>query len=79
MLRKYGVDITTIAEWDVEQIRAFIAAGAPSAARRWETEVRRQIASLKRFPLRAPLIPEATDLGVSYRHGPKTTASSSSA
>jgi plasmid stabilization system protein ParE len=64
--RKYLVEIAKAAQRDVSEIHAHIAADA-AAARRWRTEVRRQIASLEQFSLRAPLIPEAADLGVSYR------------
>ncbi len=66
MPRKYRVDIAAAAQRDVSEIHAHIAADAPAAARRWRAEVRRQIASLEQFPLRAPLIPEAAALGVSY-------------
>lgn len=67
-MRRYRVEITAVAEGDIEEIFAFIAQDDPGAARRWVLEVERQISTLEQFPLRCPIIPEARDLGRSYRH-----------
>lgn len=68
MPRRYRVDVTRTAERDVEAIYAFIARGNPAAAAAWLDAVERNIASLEQWPQRCPLIPEALDLDVEYRH-----------
>lgn len=68
MPANFRVDITRHAEADIEGIFSFIARDGPEAAATFVAEIERQVASLARFPLRAPVIPEADDLGVAYRH-----------
>ena len=68
MPAKYRVEITRHAEADLEAIYAYIAQDNPAAAFEFVAAIERQISSLERFPLRAPVIPEAGELGVSYRH-----------
>ena len=68
MTKKFHVDITASAERDVRAIRDFIARGKPRAADKWARSIVRQIRALKSLPQRHEVIPEATDLGVEYRH-----------
>jgi plasmid stabilization system protein ParE len=66
--RKYRVEITAAAQEDVRRCHDYIAEDSPASARRWVDELQRQMASLETFPLRCGLIPEAAELGGSYRH-----------
>ena len=68
MPAKYRVEITRHAEADLETIYAYIAQDNPTAALGFVEAIEHQVASLEQFPLRAAVIPEAGDLGVSYRH-----------
>ena len=65
---KHNVRVTRAAEDDATEIHDHIARDSPRAALEWLGELERQVASLERFPLRFPVIPEARDLGVEYRH-----------
>jgi plasmid stabilization system protein ParE len=66
--RKYRVDVTRTAERDIAAIHAYIARDNPSAASVWLDEVERNITSLEQSPRRCPIIPEASDLEIEYRH-----------
>ena len=68
MPKKYRVKITRHAEEDIEAIYTYIHRDSPPAASAFVAELERQISTLERFPLRCPTIPEATELGVHYRH-----------
>lgn len=65
---RYRVEITRAAERDVVEIYEYIARSSPSAAAEWVVEIERQAQTLSRFPKRCPVIPEAEDLGLAYRH-----------
>jgi len=69
-VQKYCVEITKIAESDIQEIFEYIARDSQSAAIGWIEEIERQIDSLETFPLRCPIIPEAQELGSGdkYRH-----------
>jgi plasmid stabilization system protein ParE len=69
-VQKYYVEITKIAESDIQEIFEYIARDSESAAIGWAEEIERQIDSLEKFPLRCPIIPEAPELGSGdkYRH-----------
>lgn len=67
MPKKYRVKITRHAEEDIESIYTYICRDSPQAARDFVSELERQIASLERFPLRCPTLPEISELGISYR------------
>jgi len=69
-VQKYYVEITKIAESDIQEIFEYIARDSGSAAIGWVEEIERQIDSLEKFPLRCPIIPEAQELGSGdkYRH-----------
>ncbi len=68
MAKKYKVLITKIAEEDIRNIFEYISNDNPRAAANWRAEIRSQIASLKQFPARGSVIPEADDIGIDYRH-----------
>ena len=65
MPRRYRVDITRTAERDTAAIYAHIARDDPPAAAAWLDSVERNITSR---PRRCPIIPEASELEVEYRH-----------
>jgi addiction module RelE/StbE family toxin len=62
------VEFTATALQDLLAIRDYIARDKPAAARRWVEAIIRRAQSLHRFPVRHEVIPEATQLGVGYRH-----------
>jgi toxin ParE1/3/4 len=66
--RRYRVDVTRTAERDIAAIHAYIARDNPPAAAAWLDTVERSIASLEQWPRRCQIIPEASELGVEYRH-----------
>lgn len=68
MARRYRVDITRTAARDIATIYAHIAYANPRAAAAWLDTVERNITSLEQWPRRCPIIPEASDLEVEYRH-----------
>lgn len=68
MSKKYQAEVTKIAELDILQIRDHISKDNRSAAGKWVQEIKRQIDSLGKFPLRCPVIPESSELGKEYRH-----------
>ena len=68
MQKKYQVKTTPTAEDDILSIFKYIAKDKPSAALKWVDEVENQINSLEKYPKRCPVIPEASELGVDYRH-----------
>ena len=68
MPRTYRVDVTRTAERDLAAIHAFIARENPAAAAAWLDTIERNIETLERWPRRCPIIPEAAELAVEYRH-----------
>ncbi len=68
MSTKYRVVVTAPAEADLFEIADYIAADDQDAAFRWLDEMQAKIDTLKRFPSRAPVIPEAPELGAEHRH-----------
>ena len=68
MPRRYRVDITRTAERDIAAIYAHIAQDNPPAAAAWLDGVERNITRLEQWPRRCPIIPEASELEVEYRH-----------
>jgi plasmid stabilization system protein ParE len=66
--RRYRVEITRAAERDVIRIYEYIERRSPERAVKWFVEIERQAQVLSRYPLRCPVIPEADDIGVEYRH-----------
>jgi len=66
--KKFKVLITKIAEEDIGYIFELISRDNHQAAERWRAEIKSQIKSLKEFPARCSIIPEADDIGIDYRH-----------
>jgi toxin ParE1/3/4 len=66
--RRYRVDITRTAERDLAAIYAHIARDNPPAAAAWLDSLEQNITSLEQWPRRCPIIPEASELEVEYRH-----------
>mgnify|MGYP002642337105 CR=1 FL=1 len=67
-MTRYAVVVTDNARRDLLDIRAWIAADDPAAARRFVQALREQIDHLETLPLRGARIPEADLLGVDIRH-----------
>lgn len=68
MPARHRVEITATAQADVRRIRDTIARDSEPAAQEFIEALLRQVETLERFPLRCPVIPEAADVGVVYRH-----------
>ena len=68
MPKKFRVEITHSAERDAIRIYEHIERSAPERAAKWFVEVERQMRTLSQLPRRCPVIPEADDIGVEYRH-----------
>ncbi len=64
----YNVEITPVAERDVEEIWSYIAADSQENATTFILRLEEQIETPEHFPERCPLIPENEQLGTSYRH-----------
>jgi plasmid stabilization system protein ParE len=67
-VQKYNVKITRIAEFDIYNIYKYILVDNEPAAIKWIKEIRQQIDSLGKFPLRCQIIPEAQELGEKHHH-----------
>jgi toxin ParE1/3/4 len=61
---KYKVRITREVQQELQAIGDYIARESPDASRRWRRAIRGQILSLKNFPFRHALAPEADTLGI---------------
>lgn len=64
----YSVEITAVAEQDVEEIWSYLAAESQEIASNLILQLEGQIQTLEQLPGRCPLIPENEQLGSSYRH-----------
>jgi plasmid stabilization system protein ParE len=67
-VQRYKVEITRAAKSDIIEIFDHIARDNPVAAANFVRQLERQIRSLKQYPLRCPIIPEAVELKREYRH-----------
>ncbi|TAL24194.1 MAG: type II toxin-antitoxin system RelE/ParE family toxin [Nitrospirae bacterium] len=67
MLR-HKVEITRIAEADIQYIFDYISTDSKTAAIRLVDEIERQIETLETSPMRCAVIPESHELGGKYRH-----------
>ena len=67
-MQRYRVEITKVAESDINEIFRYIAADNASTADNFITELEKQIDSLEHYPLRCPIIQESQELGKEYRH-----------
>ncbi|ABQ25467.1 type II toxin-antitoxin system RelE/ParE family toxin [Geotalea uraniireducens] len=68
MTAKFQVEITPIAEADIEDIWTFIAEDSPEAATAFILELESQLTTLESFPERCPLVPENEILSTRFRH-----------
>ena len=68
MPEKYRVEITSIAEKDVEELWEYIAKENIEVANSFVLHLQEQIERLENFPLRCLLLPENELLGTEYRH-----------
>jgi plasmid stabilization system protein ParE len=67
-VQSYKVEITRAAKSDIIDIFDHIARDNPAVATKFVMELERQISSLKKYPMRCPIIPEAAELKREYRH-----------
>jgi len=65
---KFQVEITAVAETDVETIWVYIAQDSIDAANSLMLHLEEQIGELEIFPLRCPNVPENELLETNYRH-----------
>lgn len=68
MPARYSIEITRVAERDIEAIWDYIADDNPENASAFIMRLETQIEMLEQFPERCPLIPENEFLGSAYRH-----------
>ena len=68
MSAKYRVEITQIAEGDVDEIWTHIGADSIENATRFVMQLEEKIGTLERLPKRCAAIPENSLLGTEYRH-----------
>ncbi len=68
MPKRYRVEIARSAERDALGIYDYIERDSPVRAAQWFAEFERQIRTLSQLPKRCPVVPEADDIGVEYRH-----------
>jgi toxin ParE1/3/4 len=66
--RSFRVEVTRTAERDILANHAHIARDNPTAAAAWLDTIERNIMTLEQWPRRCPVIPEALDLNIEYRH-----------
>ena len=67
MARKHRVDLSPVAEQDIEEAYTFLVERAPEASERWINSLERAVVTLERMPVRCPRIPEMGG-GGPYRH-----------
>ena len=68
MPAKYRVEVTKVAEADLEEIWVLIAADSVENATHFVIQLDQKIGTLERMPNRCSLIPENAQLGAGYRH-----------
>ncbi len=68
MTRTYNVYITKSAEQDILDIWNYICDGSRIRATKFVAQIETEIANLKKYPLRCPIIKESEFLGIEYRH-----------
>ncbi len=68
MPKRYRVEIARSAERDALGIYDYLERNSSVKAAQWFAEIERQIRTISRLPKRCPVIPEADDIGVEYRH-----------
>ena len=68
MTKRYKVNLTRLAQKDLEQIYYYIAADSINNATNFVLELEKKIYSLDTFPERHPLIAENEFFATDYRH-----------
>lgn len=68
MTKKFKVNLTQLAQRDLEQIYSYIAADSIKNAMNFVLELEKEIYSLDTFPERQPLIAENEFFATDYRH-----------
>ena len=68
MTKRYKVNLTQLAQKDLEQIYYYIAADSIKNATNFVLELEKKIYSLDTFPERQPLIAENEFFATDYRH-----------
>ena len=68
MTKRYKVNLTQLAQKDLEHIYYYIAADSINNARNFVLELEKKNFSLDTFPERHPLIPENEFFATDYRH-----------
>jgi plasmid stabilization system protein ParE len=66
--RRFRLELSAPAARDIGDLHDYIARDKPRAAANWARQLRRKISSLRTFPLRHEIIPEAEELNRRYRH-----------
>jgi toxin ParE1/3/4 len=66
--KRYKVNLTQLAQKDLEQIYYYIAVDSIKIARNFVLELEKKIYSLDAFPERQPLIAENEFFATDYRH-----------
>ncbi len=68
MTIRYKVNLTRLAQKDLEEIYYYIAADSSENAAKFVLELEEKVYSLNTFPERQPLIAENKYFGTDYRH-----------
>ena len=68
MTKTYNVYITASAEQDILDIWNYICDDSRLRAKKFIGRIETEIAKLKKYPQRCPVIKEADLLGIEYRH-----------
>ena len=68
MPKRYRVEIAREAERDIIGIYEYMERRSAERTVTWFAEIERQVQTLSQHPKRCPVIPEADDIGVEYRH-----------
>ncbi len=68
MAKKYQVNLTQLAQNDLEQIFYYIANDSINSAANFVLQLEKKVYSLEDFPDRNPYIPENEFFGTDYRH-----------
>ena len=68
MTKTYDVYITISTEQDIIDIWNYIAADSKLQAKKFIGQLEAEIAKLKKYPQRCPVIKETELLGIEYRH-----------
>ena len=68
MPKRYKVNLTLLAQMDLERIYYYIAADSMKNAKNFMLELEKKIYSLDTIPERHPLISENEHFGTDYRH-----------